>query len=300
MAGAFSDVQWSATERLTLRAALRADVFQSAGWQYDTHDGSHRTLPSKGAGRINPALSMSYALLPSWVVRGSVYAGANPPTHLELSPMSSIARDPVLLDAERVVGGEVGFDVHAGPLSFFANIFQQNLRHGITDNGMRFDYALVNGENRRSRGVEVAGEWSPRRSITVRASHTYLSAIIIENPFDGLSPEYVALVGNPDQNVPIHTLAGSIRGQLPRGMRGMLRGRYQSRYTRLLEFGPNQPAPLAVVDASLAVPLARDFELSIRGENVLNRRYGITDFRRFLREAAPSLVMVGLRLTPQR
>jgi outer membrane receptor protein involved in Fe transport len=300
MAGVFAEAQWSAMERLTLNAALRVDGFQSTNWTYATAGGVRYDGPSRTTGRVSPTVRVSYALRPTWILRAAAYAGANPPTHLALSPISGVGRAPVALGPERVVGGEFGFDLKSGPLSLFANVFQQNLRDGITDAGTDFDYALVNGEQRRSRGVEVAGEWVPHSALAIRASHTWLSAIVTENPFDRLSPEYVPLVGERDPHVPIHTFAGSIRSNLPGGLRATLRGRYQSRYTRTPEIGFEQPAPLAVFDAMLTIPLARELEVWIQGENVLNRRYGVTDLRANYRNAAPSLLTVGARLRPQR
>ena len=180
------------------------------------------------------------------IARASVYAGGNPPTHQALTPLSSLGRDPVVLAPELVTGIEAGMEVRRGSWLLQTNLFQQNLRDGITDDGTNFDYALDNGERRRSRGIEVAGEWAPTRSLTMRASHTYLSAIITANDFEGQSFEYFPLVGNRDQTVPIHTFAGVIRSSLPFRAQGLLRGRYQSRYARVPRIGFTQPAPLAV------------------------------------------------------
>lgn len=116
------------------------------------------------------------------------------------------------------------------------------------------------------------------------------------NPFDGPSYEYPARVGNRDPEVPAQALSGVVRGRLPLGLQGLLRGRYITRYSRSPLYGFSPPAPVAVFDASLSVPLARDFELWVRGENVLNRRYANADYLQARQQGAPSLVTVGLRL----
>lgn len=301
MAGLFVEGQWSAADRLTVYGGLRADGLRSATWSYVTLTGTQFTLPSQTTGRVSPTVRVSYALLPALVIRAGAYAGANPPAQLASSPISSVGRAPDVVGPERVAGGEIGLDIEVGQLSLFANIFQQNLRDGIATSGTDFVYAQDNGERRRSRGVEVAGEWSPTQSLRIRASHTYLSAFITANPFETPDAEFLPLAGHRDEHVPIHTLAGSIHAGLPGRLRAMFRGRYQSRYTRLpLQSGLSEPAPLAVFDAALFVPLARELELAIRGENVLNRRYGVTSVRQYYGDATPSLLTVGVRLTPMR
>jgi outer membrane receptor protein involved in Fe transport len=300
MAGAYGQMLLAVSERVMLRAALRINGFHSTAWQYATSEAVTATVPARTRGWFSPTVGLSYAVRPGWTIRGSAYAGSNPLVHADLSPLRSVGREPRGLRPERVRGGEVGAEVRRGAFVLGASVFQQNLKDGVTGSGTEFDFSLENGEARRSRGVEMAGEWSPRQSLVVRASHTYLSAIVTANPFETEGFEFFSLVGIRDQNVPIHSIAASLRGRLSMGAQALVRGRYQSRYAPLPGFGLIQPAPFAVFDASLMLPLAREFELWIRGENILNRRYGVDLFVENYGAAAPSLLTVGLQLTPRR
>lgn len=296
MAGGFAQLDWTASERLTVHTALRLDGFQSLNWRYTTAERLSYPVPSRASARVSPTIALGYALQPGLTVRASAYAGSNAPTHAALSPFNTFGREDQVLGAERVTGAEVGLDVRRGSFTLLMNVFQQNLRAGQTVNGSDFAFVLVNGERRRSRGVETSIEWSRSAALSVRASHTFLSSIVTANPFDGPRYDYPARVGNRDPEVPAQALSGVVRGRLPLGMQGLLRGRYITQYSRLPEIGFSQPAPVAVFDASLSVPIARDFELWVRGENVLNRRYANADYLQAHQQGAPSLVTVGLRL----
>ena len=300
MAGLFTALDWTAWSRLTVHTAMRADAFQSARWSYTSVAEGVRAVPSHTTARISPTLAIAYAMHPGWTARASAYSGANAPTHASLSPVNTFGFDPVAVGAEGIVGGEVGLDVVRGSLAAQVNLFQQNVRNGLASDAGDFlrSGVLVNAEKRRSRGVETSMEWQTLPSLAIRISYTFLSSRIIANDIDGASVEIPPRVGSRDPMVPIHALSGVVRGRLPLGAQALLRGRYLQGYSRLPEFGFDQPAPAVVFDASLALPLTDTFELWIRGENVLNRRYVNSDFLFSNSPAgAPSLLTVGVRLT---
>lgn len=163
MAGSFAQLDWSASERLTLHTALRLDGFQSLNWRYTTAERLSYFVPSRASARVSPTIALGYALQPGLTVRASAYAGSNAPTHAALSPFNTFGREDRPIGAERVTGAEVGLDVRRGHLAMLVNVFQQNLRDGQTGDGTEFVFALVNGERRRSRGVETPSSGAGRQ-----------------------------------------------------------------------------------------------------------------------------------------
>jgi outer membrane receptor protein involved in Fe transport len=296
MAGMFVQSDWTAHERLTVRTALRVGGFQSDGWRYVDSGRVSRRLPSQTLRIISPTVAVAYAVSPVVTLRGSVFSGADAPWHSLISPLYSFSGQPESIGSNRLVGGDLGIDVLRGPLTLRVNLFQQQWRSDDSDEELSPEVVAGSFTSNISRGIETSVEWQSPRLLSARASYTRTSYQIPPPPYDpafpGL-PQAVTEIQAPD--VPTHALSGLVRVQLPLRAHALLRARYTA-YSSDGGFVLPDLTNIAVMDAALSVPLNRGFELFLRGENVLNRRYSNVQAYALTERGAPRLLTVGVRV----
>jgi outer membrane cobalamin receptor len=287
---------WVAHARLIVRSALRVGGFQSDDWRYVDSGRVSRHPPSQTLRIISPTVAVAYAVSPVVTLRGSVFSGADAPWHSLISPLYTFSGQPESIRSNRLVGGDLGLDVLNGPLTFRVNLFQQQWRSGDSDEDLSPEAVASSATSYSIRGIETSVEWQSPRLLSARASYTMTAAQIPPPPFDPAFPGLPQTVSDiQDPGVPTHSLSGLVRVQLPLRASALLRARYTA-YSSDAGFVVPDATSIAVMDAALSVPLNSGFELFLRGENVLNRRYSNAQAYALTERGAPRLLTVGVRV----
>ena len=293
--GVFGEGDVYATSALELLASARVDAWQN----YDGHDtkqpGTTETFPAKSRTRLNPKLALRYHAGGGWTLRGSAYTAFNAPNLDQLyRPYSASGYAAVpnsQLDPETLTGGEAGIDYARGTAHFQLNAFQSTLRNVITYEAIAFepiytDQAVNLGAS-RSRGAELIADWQLPSGWQASASYTFTDARITENPDDP------TVVGKYNPDTPRQALSGTLGYARAGRVSLFLRGRYLSR--RYIDASNARTlSPHFVLDASASLPVHRDLELFLQGENLLNRLYVASSWG-FDARGTPRQIFAGVR-----
>lgn len=297
-AGLFAEVDLFPAPRFEVLVSARLDLWRN----FDGHDYSEANpdarYPSRSVTQFDPRISLREDLGRGWAVRAAAYRGFGAPTldvlYQKNSTKTSITFPNPNLKPETLVGVETGLEYASGPLSAQVNLFENRVKDGITNVSIATTPIRTrrreNVGETRSRGIELFGNASVGARWLLLAGYTYTDARVIDNPTDR------TLEGKRVEKIPQSVVTGGVSYTAPRGWMVSLRGRYFSRayqdVTSLMRLDPG-----AVFDAFVSVPLGQAFDLTLTGENVLDRRY-VAEASQGPRIGEPAVFFVGIRIHP--
>jgi outer membrane receptor protein involved in Fe transport len=300
--GVFVQDAWTPHEALELAGAVRLDLWRDEDGRSERTlaDGTAVTEGFDARSRtvVSPRLAVRWTPRAFATLRASAYRAFRAPTLSELYRPFQVgtvltAANPALV-AEVLTGAEAGPELTLpGGLSLRASAFWSELEDPITI--VTLAAPLEDGATRRrenlgrvrTRGVEAEVAWRPALPVRASLAWTRADARVVSAPGDE------ELVGKVLPHDPRDRVAARVR--LERA--GFLAAAEVRWLSRAFEDDRNTlPLPaFAVVDATVAAPLARGLEVFVAAENLLDRRRlvgraGVDTV------AAPRLVRAGLRL----
>jgi outer membrane receptor protein involved in Fe transport len=300
--GLFLQDLYTVTPALELMAALRWDTWRnSEGSRHlERLDGTTDTTPfeERSEQQLSPRLGARLRPREWLTLRASGYRAFRAPTlnelHRPFQVGTVLTAANETLRAERLVGGEAGFETSALPgVTARVTGFWNELEEPITN--VTLEAPLPDGSQRqrqnlgraRVRGVETGVDWRVSRRWTALLAYTFVDSEVRE------APGALELVGKELAQDPAHRGTAIVTFQDP----AILTATVQLRVT-----GPQFEDDLnergmggyAVVDAFVSRRLVGGLELFAAGENLFNRRYlvgraGIDTI------GQPRMVRVGLR-----
>ena len=276
--GTFGEARWSARERFSVQAGLRAEhitrkAFVVTGFSDDT------------VVSLNPKVSISWlasGLLPangarSWTrIRGAAGTGIRPPDVFEIAFTDNPGLKP---ERSRSMEAGVTQVLAAGAVQLDATTFFNQYDDLIISVGSLRDlsrYRTDNVSNARARGVELGGAWQADAGLNVRASYTLLDTEIraIDHTSQAPSPYDV---GDPLLRRPRHS--GSVLVGYT-GQRWTAFTTIEARGKTLdaePAFGPSgglyENPGRALVDVGGSIRLARGVDVLARALNLFDRDY---------------------------
>jgi len=299
--GAFGQLGVFPLQKLEVLASARVQQWRN----YEGFDGTlggPGPVPDKTSTSLDPRVSLRYELTSAFALRAAAYKAFNAPNldnlYRAFSTPSGIFLPNSQLDPERLVGGEVGFDVNArrlrGQVSFYRSdinklITSRNLDPAEVPAGFFFGTRLINAGKARTQGMEAEFESPLTSALTARFGYAYTDAKLVENELDPAS------VGQQLQYVPRHKLTAGLSFARA-GWQAALRARWVSE-----TWGDNDHTlpidPHTVVDASAGVDLMRSVNVFAQVANLFDRTY-IADNSGFAPRmlGAPRTVFVGVRV----
>jgi outer membrane cobalamin receptor len=183
--GTFGEARWNGHERITLQAGVRAEHITREALPGDGF--SRPTFGDEALTSVNPKIAAAWLVsraTPSdgaraWTrVRASAGTGIRPPDAFEIAFTDNPALKPersTSVEAgvtQALAGGTVRLDLAA-----FLNQYDDLI---ISVGSLRdvSRYRTDNVSNARARGLELAGAWQATAGSQLRATYTYLDAVI--------------------------------------------------------------------------------------------------------------------------
>jgi outer membrane receptor protein involved in Fe transport len=194
----------AATDQLTVSVGLRGDFWRS--------EPVLQTLPTKSVSFFSPRLGVGYRL-GVVTLQGAGYRAYRTPTLNELHRgfrAGNVQTNPnVLLEPERLTGGEFGALVNRNGVSVRATVFANTLKGAVANVTLISTPALItrirqNSDEIRARGVEIETDFRVHRSVTINAQTTFTWS-----HYRG-SVATPTLAGNRVPQVPIVQFGGGI------------------------------------------------------------------------------------------
>jgi outer membrane cobalamin receptor len=190
--GTFGEARWSATDRLSLQAGLRAEFITRKALASEPDGFPPRpTFDDDSVVSVNPKVSISWLVSPgtpaedAWTrIHAAGGTGIRPPDAFEIAFTNNPELKP-----ERSKSFEVGVTqaLAGGAVQLDATAFFNQYDDLIVTVGSLRDvsrYATDNVSNARARGVETAAAWRGAGGIGLRATYTFLDTEI--RAVDGL------------------------------------------------------------------------------------------------------------------
>lgn len=296
--GVFAEADYYPTSSLEVLASARLDLWRN----YDGHDYSvaaATTFAQKSTAQFDPRLSLRQDLGGGWAVRAAGYRGFGAPTLDVLYERTTTKTSNTIpnpdLDPEHLIGYEAGVEYARGDFNVQANLFENRVSDLISTvnlpptGGLR-NRERVNVGKTRSRGVELFGDGRIGDRWRASAGYTFTDPRVIDNASDP------TLVGRRVEKIPESVATGSLTYLHPSGWTATVRGRYFSDAFQDTANTMRLDAA-AIFDAMITVPLGPAFDLTLTGENLLDRRY-ISDASQGPRIGAPAMYFVGIRIHP--
>jgi len=264
------------TSGVFAQAVMRAadDVTVTLGLRGDLRERERSAALAEADGTVSPRVAAAWTLAPSLVVRGSAGWSYRAPTLNERFRGFRVGNIETLPNAglrpERLRTIEGGTFYSPGPLSMRVTVYRSDLADAIANVTLETAPALIlrrreNVGGVRVWGAELDGEWrlDTRTAVTAAAALT-----------DSTFVDDRALAGLRVPQVPRWQIAGGVRWLTPFRLTTALQLRAfgsqfdDDRNTLKLDGG-------AVVDLTVARPLASGVSFVAGVENLLNDRYDV-------------------------
>ena len=243
--GGFAQLRWFPVNGLEVTANLRYDswINQNGKAVLIRYSNGVAGTPSGGSiantskRSFNPSLSLRYSPSEAWSLRGAAYTAFRAPglnnLYRSYSSTTSITLANPHLSPETLTGGEVGADLTLRRLALGLTLFQYGTKHLIASYKIQdsttapSDVIAVcgsslsncpsnvnfntNGQDARSRGVELTGRWDPAASVGIEASYTYTdSRYTATTTGDPINVQLGAIPSNAaDLSVTLRPFAGT-------------------------------------------------------------------------------------------
>lgn len=294
--GFFGEASFLPDPRFEILLSARLDAWQNTAGREETTSGGITTYEDRSATRLDPRLSLRWALSDAVALRGAAYRAFHAPSLRDLYRGSTqrslqIVPNPDL-GPETLVGGDAGVDLKAGLFTGQVNLFYNHVDGLIVRNTLATTPILVvqpvNLGAARSEGVEFMGTLALAKTVSLEVGYAYTDSVVTDNPSDP------TLVGNQIPDVPRNAGSLSLNWAPSSGPSVTFRGRAQSRRygddANLLEEDKH-----VLFDLFVSYPLTRALEIFASGENLLDRQY-VSDVNIGRRLGQPRALFVGLRL----
>jgi len=301
--GGFAQATLKPIDKLNISAAARYQYFED----YDGYDGTPGGLgkvADAGVFSFDPRISVKYALTDMLDVRAAAYESFNAPTLWNLyrtfsTPQGIFYSNPEL-KPEKLKGGEVGFDIGHGDLSFQGTGYYNYINNLITSESLTaaqlpagFEYGSrnINAGAGVSKGFEASAQWLIVPGLTANLGYTYAYSTVVSNPYDAAS------VGKQIEDIPRNLVTSGLTYVSESGWRIAPSARWVSK-----TYGDNDHTlPLDnhfVVDVSGAYPLSKNVEAFVQIQNLLDRKYiALNDGSSPAEIGTPFEVFAGVRAT---
>jgi iron complex outermembrane receptor protein len=128
---------------------------------------------------FNPKLGVRYDLSPASGVYVSAGLSRREPARNDLfqgEDNATFAHDLRAVRPERLLDLEAGYNVHAGAMTFAANVYAMEFHHEIASTGELSDIGLLlrrNVDRSYRRGVELEGTWQATLALRLRGNATF-------------------------------------------------------------------------------------------------------------------------------
>jgi iron complex outermembrane receptor protein len=306
--GVFAQDIFKPLERLQITGALRFDYWQNGdASRTDRTPATGRVTKTPFADRTDTALSPKFAILyratDSLSLRASAYQAFRAPTLNELYRQFRVGNVVTLanaeLGAERLTGGEIGFDYAVGE-SWLAKLtgFWNELKDPVSNVTLSAPFPAdcpagtvcrqrQNLGRTRSRGVEAELHYRPARQWDLSASYLYNDSEVLKFPADP------SLEGKRVPQVPKHTYTLGVQYLNPRFINAAVQGRFVGDQFED-DRNENELDSFFTVDLSLwrpiPLPYAAASEAFVAVENLLDTTYAVG------KDPATGVVSIGAPL----
>ncbi|MGH9838477.1 MAG: TonB-dependent receptor [Blastocatellia bacterium] len=282
-AGFFAQGIFNLTERLSLTVSGRYD-----NWRNSAGASVERTLAT-GALRprfftprteeaFSPRLALAFKANSRAVLRAAAYRAFRAPTLNELYRSfrvgDTLTQANERLSAERLTGGEAGVTIASSDqINTRITAYWTETKDPISNFTLSATPALITRERRnlgrtRSRGLEIESDFDLARHWRITAGYLFADATVRRAPQD------VRLEGLWAPQVPRHQFTLQTAYSHPRYATAAIQFRATGR-----QFDDDQNRlPLgsfAVIDATVARPLGRYFEVFVAVQNLLDERFAV-------------------------
>ncbi len=257
-----------------------------------------RFFEPRSTDAFSPRLSLTYRPKEQFTVRAAAYRAFRAPTLNELYRSFRVGDTLTLanenLSAERLTGGEVGANwILGGLMNARLTGYWTETVNPISNFTLSVTPALITRERRnlgrtRSRGIEAEAEFNIDKYWRVTAGYLFADATVREAPQDP------RLEGLWVPQVPRHQFTLQTVYSHPKQLTAAIQFRASG-----LQFDDDQNRlPLgsfALIDAMVARPITRHFEIFVAVQNLLDERFAVgrTPIETL---GMPRLVRGGIRL----
>jgi outer membrane cobalamin receptor len=276
--GGFAQASIRPLDPLEILASLRYQSFDN----FDAFDGTPGGLgnaPASSQTSVDPRVSVRYALTETLALRAAYYTAFRAPTLDNLYrafsvPFGIFYANPALVP-ENLKGGEVGFDVHSGPLRMQVTAYTNSIDDLITSRnldfselpaGFFFGSRNINAGKARSRGAEIEAQMQVATGLSAQFAYTYADSVITANDLDPAS------VGKQVGSVPRNRASVGLSYTGPRG----LRITPQFRWVQSSFADNDHTLPVDeqhIVDLAASYPVSEALEVFLHIENLFNVHY---------------------------
>ncbi|MFU8892032.1 MAG: TonB-dependent receptor [Luteolibacter sp.] len=300
LGGIHAGHDWEPAERWRWQAGLRIDYWRSYNGSIKPPNASRAEFTPRDGTVINGRAGLSREITDALTVRSSVYQAFRAPTLNELYRPFQVGADVTqanpMLDPERLLGAEIGFDYLPTPAFEFRNtvFFNQvkdpilNVTIGTTAGGGQLREKR-NIEETRIAGMESEMVWRPADPVSIFLRHALTDARVHR------ADDQPALVGKRLAQVPRHAITLGTSRQWGGGPEITVQVRWtDTQYEDDLNQRMLDSYPL--IDLSIQHPLGERGTLFAGVENLLDRRYadGITG-NGLTTEGRPRSYQAGIR-----
>jgi outer membrane cobalamin receptor len=196
--GSFGELRWSAADRVTVQAGVRAEHIRREALAGNPSPFSPRPeFAADTVVSVNPKVSASWLVSPvlpgegarAWTrLRASGGTGIRPPDAFEIAFTDNPALEP-----ERSRSVEIGLTqaLGGGAVQLELTAFYNRYDDLIVSVGSLRDvsrFRTDNVSNARSRGIELGGAWQAPRGARLRAGYTWLDTAILAVDGSTLAP----------------------------------------------------------------------------------------------------------------
>lgn len=306
-AGFFAQDLFQISARWQLAASARYDHWRdssaaSVSRNLATGAVQPRFFAARSTEAFNPRLALTFRPTEQLALRAAAYRAFRAPTLNELYRAFRVGDTQTLanenLEAERLTGGEAGADWRWAD-SFSARVtgFWTETNNPISNFTLSVTPTLITRERRnlgriRSRGVEAEADLNLARYWRITAGYLLADATVRRAPQDA------SLVGLWIPQVPRHQFTLQTVYAHPQHITAAVQFRAIGK-----QFDDDQNrlplSSFAVIDATVARPLGRYFEIFVAVQNLLDERFVVarTPLENF---GMPRMVRGGVRLRFER
>jgi iron complex outermembrane receptor protein len=248
-------------------------------FEHNTYTG----LETQPSGRLTWTLSEQRTLwgavtravrIPSRVDEGITVIGLVSPT--PPPPLYAVITGNRSLDAERVIGSEIGYRTLVAPAVYLDVTGFDNHYDNLVDLGVptvraqttdalaytAFVFPWINGLKGVTKGIEVAPDWHPSTTVRFRGSYSYLDIDLLPKGGNAQQTLLPALEASPHHRVTLQA-----RFDVGRGLQ------VDPVYRFVSERGTSGIPGYHTADLRLAIPAASHFVVSVVGQNLLQSHH---------------------------
>ncbi|HTR01941.1 MAG TPA: TonB-dependent receptor, partial [Thermoanaerobaculia bacterium] len=290
--GVFAQASVQPTDRLEVLAGLRFDHFDNSNGRIVV-DGVEQAFADRSFGIVSPRVAVRYALSTPVAVRGSFYEGFRAPTLAELyrgfeSPTFRGLPNPALKE-ERVLGGDLGFDLHFGPVTAQINGFYNRMNDFVGSAEVGFEdgkFTVINANvaQTRSVGAELVASMRFSDQWTFTVNYAYTDAVVTKGE----------LTGNQVEGAPRDAVSGVLNwSPIPSVMVAPAVRYVSATYQDITNEAPQDARVLVDVYASWQIQ--SHVAVIFLAENAFNEQYVADGFGGYL--GAPRQISGAVRVT---